>query len=277
MGPQIEQSNDIWYLLEKDQAMSIFPESIVEREKFVLDQVMLGNFEAKWTEISYTIGDKTIRLNVMEDALKISGVRVNVSATLEQKLADLFGASLLTPQVADLIYVSATRRADPAPMPISFSVASMTKHSSNVDSRLIGDGLASTVGKHWVLDKQLETKPKAACNYGWHFTGPSFQGIKGFPCASKINSCNSNPVRVIQPNATAHDAAHQDYSQICQLVSQVCWINDVEYRFSDVLADVDLNVLVSHQGPLKVLRQPGVLESSKGVRVLFPVSVGPSA
>ena len=256
--------------------MSIFPENVVEREKFILDQVMLGNFEAKWTEIPYTIGDKTIRLNVMEDALKISGVRVNVSATLEQKLADLFGASLLTPQVADLIYVLATKRADPAPMPISFSVASMTKHSSNVDSKLSGDGLSSTVGKHWVLDKQLETKPQAACNYGWHFTGPSFQGIKGFPCASKINTYNSSPVRVIQPNATAHDAAHQDYSQICQLVSQTCWINDVEYCFSDVLADTNLSVLVSHQGPLKVLRQPGVTESSRGVRVLFPVSVGPS-
>jgi len=253
-----------------------FPENIKDREKFILDCVYAGQFEAAWTDITYNVGGRSAKFQVMEDALKISSVRVNVSATLQQKLADIFDASLMTAQIADLAYTSAIRRIDPAPMPISTTVASMVKHSSNVDSKLkilpTSEGLVADPGKHWILDKKMESASGRACNYGWHFLGSSYQGIAGFPVASKINSVGGKTVKVIQPNATAHDALHSDYSQICQLVSQVCWVDGVEKRFSDLLIDPTLSVLVSHQGPLKFIRQPGVPEV-KGTVVLFPTVV----
>lgn len=252
-----------------------FPSTVPEREEFILEQVKIGNFKAIWEPITYSTSGHSIKMYVMGDALKIFDVRVNVTATLEQKLADIFDASLMTPQVADLVYVSASRRADPAPMPISSTNVSMKKHSQKIDSMLTNQpesGITATVGKHWVLDKQLEMRPNVACNYGWHFTGPTFQGIKGYAVTSPINSYNSKKISVIQPNATAHNALHTDYSQICQLVSQTCWVDGVEKRFSDVLMDKELSVLVSHQGPLKAIRQPGVVEQ-KGLQVLFPVSI----
>lgn len=249
-----------------------FPENIPDREEYIFKRVVTGNFSARWTEVSYSSGGRTFRANVMEDALKIDDVRVNVSAKLQQRLADLFGASLFTPLVADLVYISAVRRAEPRPMPISSTVSSMVKHSKNVDAQLKGDsGLASTVGKHWVLDKQLESNQDSACNYGWHFVGAAFQGIKGFSAASSLNSYSGGIVKVIQPNATAHNSLHSDYSQVCQLIHQRCWIDDVEYKFSDLLKDSELCYLVSHQGPLGVVRQPGV-EEKTGLQVMFPVS-----
>jgi len=152
----------------------------------------------------------------------------------------------------------------------------MLKHSTNVDARLKSlstlDGLVADPGKHWILDKKLEQSARRACNYGWHFTGPSYQGISGFPVASKLNSLGSKTIKVIQPNATAHDALHSDYSQICQLVSQTCWVDGVEKRFFELLKDPTLATLVNHQGPLKVTRQPGVPEV-KGQIVLFPTII----
>jgi hypothetical protein len=248
----------------------MFPENLQDREKYIEDHVISGDFDAKWTELIHESGGRRLKLNVMDDALKIDGVRVNVSAKLSQRLADLFDASLPTPLVADLMYRHAVRRAVPRPMPISTSVTSMLKHSADVGKQIdVGAGLASTVGKHWVLDKQLETKPGKACNYGWHFTGSSYQGINGFPAASKEAGLN---VRVIQPNATAHDPFHSDYSQICQLVSQLCWLDDVEVRFSDLLKDPTLHFLVSHQGPLSIDRQPGVPKTNP-ILVLFPIDI----
>jgi hypothetical protein len=253
-----------------------FPEKISDREKYIFDKVIAGEFGAQWEKITYTAGCMTLELQVMEDALKIDGVRVNVSATLQQQLADVFDASLMTAQVADLVYLSAARRIGPAPMSISTTVKSMVKHSANVDSKLktlpVSEGLVSDPGKHWILDQKIEQNPKRACNYGWHFTGSSYMGIKGFNVASKLNSIGSQPVKVIQPNAIAHDPHHTDYSQVCQLVSQTCWVDGKEKRFSELLVDPVLAVLVSHQGPLKYIRQPGVAEI-KGQTVLFPVVV----
>jgi len=213
----------------------------------------------------------------MEDALRIDDVRVNVTAVLAQKLADIFDASLPTAMVADMMFAAAVRRAAPCPVQISTSTASMIKHSQSVDKQLKNQGttgLVATCGKHWVLDKKLESKPQAACNYGWHFNGSSFQGIKGFSPASSEAGHN---VRVIQPNTTGHDALHVDYSQICQLVSQTCWIDNVEMKFSDILKDPAYADLVSHQGALNIDRQPGTVPIT-GTIVLLPtyITIGDS-
>lgn len=251
-----------------------FPEKISDREKYIYDQVLAGNFDAEWFEIEHTDGIRTIKLNVMRDALKIDGIRVNVSAELQQRLADVFHASLLTTQVADLIFVKATHRIEPCPMTISSTVTSMVKHSQAVDTKLGKNdiGLVATVGKHWILDKKLDFNVKKACNYGWHFVGTNYKGIKGYPVPSKVNSVGGSPVSVIQPNACAHDMKHSDYSQICQLVSQVCTIDGITHRFSDVLQDPKLCGLVTVGGPLANTRQPGVTPVV-GTAVLFPVKI----
>lgn len=248
-----------------------FPELVEERNSFIIDRVKSGDFDARWVEIETVVDNSKVKLLVMEDALKINGVRVNVSARLSQKLADLFDASLPTAMIADMMYFHATRKAKPRPHPISSSTSTMKNHSAAVDSELVTlEGLAATVGKHWILDKQLETKKDKACNYGWHFSGPKFQGISGATPARQ--DITGPDIRVIQPNATAHDMDHVDYSQICQLVSQRCWIDDIEMKLSDVIKDDNLSKLVSHQGKLSITRQPGTKYENDSI-VNFPIYV----
>lgn len=250
--------------------MSSFPENSRDREDYIKDQIWKCNFSAAWVDITYDVDGHQVVLKVMDDALKVDGVRVNVSATLSQELADVFDASLPTSMVTDVMYACATRRAEPRPQPISNSAAAMIKHSEAVEKQVgSGGGLAATVGKHWVLDKKLESSKSDACNYGWHFTGANFQGIRGSSAASKYAGVD---VRVIQPNATAHDRFHCDYSQICQLVSQQCWVDGQQMRFSDVLKDPSLASLISHQGALSIDRQPGVAQIT-GQYILFPVTI----
>jgi hypothetical protein len=251
-----------------------FPEKIADREKYIYDQVIAGNFEAEWTPLQYSSGGRTILFNVMKDALKVDGIRVNVSAELQQKLADLFGASLLTSHIADLMFINAVHRVEPCPMTISSTVASMVKHSQMVDTKvgLKTTGLVASPGKHWILDKKLDWNTGKACNYGWHFVGTNYKGIKGHPAGSKQNQLNGSPVSVIQPNACAHDMKHSDYSQICQLVSQECWIDGQPHRLSNILQDPSKCDLANAGGPLFNIRQPGTTIVS-GISVLFPVKI----
>jgi len=248
-----------------------FPEKIVDREKYIYDQVVAGNFQASWVPLEYEALNMKVKLNVMADALKIDGVRVNVSATLQQKLADIFQASLLTAQVADLMYIHATHAIQPSPVPISSTVQSMVDHSHRVDV-MVGQymgGIVAPAGKHWILDKKLDYTPDRACNYGWHFLGTVFKGIKGYPANCFIKQISGLPISVIQPNATAHDRYHTDYSQICQLVSQTCWVDGQEKKFSDLLKDPKLCGLVTNLGVIKNVRQPGV-DPVQGLQVSFP-------
>ena len=186
-------------------------------------------------------------------------------------MADMLGGSLPTPMVLDMVYAASARRATPCPQAISSTTAAMVRHSRMVDAVVPpGAGVVATVGKHWVLDKKLETSTTKACNYGWHFVGSSFQGIKGYTPASP--GTTGSGVSVIQQNATAHDLHHSDYSQVCQLVSQQCWIGGIERTFSEVVTDPVLGRFVSHQGRLSIDRQPGVGRVG-GPRVVMPVSI----
>jgi hypothetical protein len=248
-----------------------FPEKIIDREKYIYEQVVAGNFDAEWVSLEYSASGKTIRFNVMKDALKIDGIRVNVSAELQQKLADIFNASLLTAHVADLMFINAVHRVEPCPMTISSTVDSMIKHSRQIDKK-IGTkitGLVASPGKHWILDKKLDMNPRKSCNYGWHFIGNNYKGIKGHPVASKQNNLSGAAISVIQPNACAHDMKHSDYSQICQLVSQECWIDGVARKFSEVIADPTSSYLATTGGTLSNVRQPGV-PFNLGISVIFP-------
>jgi hypothetical protein len=242
-----------------------FPTSIPEREAYILQKVKAGEYEVTWGTVTSTSGDHTATFTVMADALKVEGVRVNVSARLEQQLADYLGCRLLTPKLADLIWVQRTTTLLPYPRPITSSTDAMLEHSKKIEAAIILQGglkgLAGTVGKHWVLDKNLSTHPGRAENYGWHFVGNSFQGILGEVCVSQIkNPTTGSYYRLIQGRGWAHDISHVDYSQTCVLVSGECCVDGVQMPLDQLLADPVLAPLASHNGPLTFFRQPGVPE-----------------
>ena len=252
-----------------------FPTDIAGREAYILNAVKDGRYEGVSVPVSYTEKGHTIVLDVLADALKIEGVRVNVSARLSQQIADVTGMMLMTPKIADVVYHSAKFRIGPSPQTITSATSAMINHSQRVDASLAKvqgfdateSPLVDTVGKYWCLSNELKGTTTKALNYGWHFTGTSYQGIKGYRCDSGL------PYNLIQPSATAHDYTHVDYSQIHRTVSEGCIVDGEPKALIDVLTDPDLCYLVSHEGPLSVLRQPGVPQPTERILILPAICV----
>lgn len=237
------------------------------REVAIRDAVQAGGAEYAWCTITSTHGEHTAEFSVFADALKIDGIRVNVTAETEQVIADMLDCMLLTPKLADLRW--AQRSVSLPPFPGSTIGMSSTKamkdHSAKIDAALAKmsgpDGIIETTGKHWVIDNALDGKfigkVPAAMNYGWHFAPGMWKGYSE-ACASGMKHPDGTVIRLIQGRGTRHDINHTDYSQLCVLVHQLCTVDGAEMKLPEVLTNPDLAPLASHQGVLRVLRQPGV-------------------
>jgi hypothetical protein len=230
----------------------------------VLQAIADKNFDVSFADVTSSIGSgdtaHTATFRVFADALKIDGVRINVSATLEQQIADALGCVLLTTKLADLTYAQRHAALTPLPMPIASTSAAMLKESSLIDAALAKAGgadpgqIVQTVGKHWVISNTLTTHPGKACNYGWMVpaaTTSPWQGVAVYPSVTLT-------AKVIQQPSWAHDASHLDYSQTCVLAHRRCVVDGVDRDLLDVLRDPNLCALASTEGPITVVRQPGV-------------------
>ncbi len=239
------------------------------RDQYILEAVRNGQAEAVFVPLTYTLDGRTIEVEVMADALKVDGVRVNVSAEVEQQIADMLNASLLTPLLADQLWAAREWTVTPktsTPDKQMSSTERMVSHSAAIDASLqasgyTGQGIIQTVGKHWVLGKEGVISATKARNYGWHFLGAG----QGYAPAT---SYTGSGVRVWQQPSTMHNPQHVDYSQIVQLVGRRILIDGQEADLAEVLADPELARFVSSEGP--------VLPRQVGVDELTPINVNPS-
>lgn len=245
--------------------------SCPEREQTIIDLVRANRAKFEWSIITSTHGNHSGEFYVFSDALmvpiEINGstefIRVNVSSATQQSIADHLGCYLLTAKLADLIWLQRQVTLPPFPRTITSSTEAMIGHSKQIDDALVRlgnpSGLVCTNGKHWIIDNDtLLKRPNTACNYGWHFVGQSFQGIKGEICAGMMKDKSGVYMRIIQGRGWAHDCHHVDYSQVCVLVSRPCFVDGKAMNFDEVASDPELSYLVNYSGILRCLRQPGV-------------------
>lgn len=219
------------------------------KQSEIIEAVRAGRFEPiVWAEVH----TGPVALQVMADALKIAGVRVSVSARTAQLCADELGCMLTTPLIEDLVHQAADVivSAFPAPGGPDGTWAQTVLHSQKIDTALrvrgaLASQLVSTVGKSWCIVNALQGRPDKACNYGWHDDRAPYHAA-------------SDALMLWQGVGTRHNAEHHDYSQTLRLVRRTCRVAGAEALLSDVLTEVDLCQHVSHEGPLRVLRQPGV-------------------
>lgn len=249
-----------------------FPESLADRNAYILSKVSRGEYYVDWVPISSTAGGHTATFWVMGDALKVDGVRVMVDATTEQRIADMVGGMLLTPKLADLIFMQSNIRLPPMPHSAWVESGTMTTTAHMVEQSKLIDAaivkqvgsiddaaykIVSTVGKHWVITNELgRAKAGKAQNYGWHMVGTSGEAA----VTNAIDPKTGKPLRVIQGPGLAHDRLHTDYSQNCVLVAKRCIVDGRDTTLSAVLSAPALAPLASHQGVVRTLRQPGVPE-----------------
>lgn len=207
------------------------------REAVLLNAIDQGLHDPpSWVAVESRYQGHVARIRVSTDALKVNGVRVNLSAIGAQHVADRLGTILPTARILDLVWQNAALKLEPCAMPPDkdmHSTKRMFDHSRCVDRRIAGrPGLAANVGKNWVVSNALEAETNRAANYGWFRRGQ----------------------RPIQTVGTRHDKVYADYSQIVRLVDPVVTVDGHNMDIRAVARSHELWGLVSDEGPLDVWR-----------------------
>ncbi len=228
-----------------------------ERERAILDAVAVGNIApVAWWSLRSARNGHALTMFVSTDALRVGtatdSIRVNVTARTAQHIADALSCILPTTRICDLIWEQAVVRISPsigrADSEMS-STARMLAHHASVEAKVAGQrGLVETVGKNWVLTNQLASHPGRAANYGWFDPKAPYKSRPG----------GRGPHTLWQPLGLAHDLGHVDYSQILRLVHRSCVLDGEARDLASVLRDPELAPLASDEGPLRILRVPGV-------------------
>jgi hypothetical protein len=235
------------------------PEVGPARDAAILAALGRGELDITWGSVRVEAGGHVIMVNVTADAVKLNGVRVDVSAQLNQQIADGSGALLLTAKMADLCWLQRSVAIDPPVRPITDSTAAMVDTSQRIDAALAdggyAGGLISGPWKFWLIDNQIPAD--RAMNYGFFVIPDSGMGWRGIATEAMV-TVPSSQGRAIQGRGTVHNMMHTDYSQLCHMMHRACLADGVTRDLLDVLQDPDLAPLISHEGPLQVLRQPGV-------------------
>lgn len=234
-----------------------FPtEHSAQREELIVQAVARGAYDPpEWTTIISNYKGRRAEIQVSTDALKVLGVRIDVTAEGAQRIADALGTILPTPRILQLIWEQADVRIEPCTSAADAKMAStarMLEHSECVDQRIGGrKGVVANEGKHWVLSNRTAGKENLAANYGWFIKGR----------------------RPVQTVGTRHDTAHTDYSQIVRLVKPMIRVDGREIDIRHVGRSPELWGLVSDEGPLLVWRasNPDATPSAIGT----PIATAP--
>lgn len=234
---------------------------LTQREDAILSRVAGGNYDPiPWTKLTSSANGHTAELLVTPLPLSLDGVFVGVGAATSQRIADVLGALLVTPRVLDLMWQQRT-----VTVPVFYegvtgmmSNAKFEKYTADVKSALskagYTGGIAQSVGKPFVLIKSYP--PGMGANYGWHFTGPTWDGKTWEPSAS-LGAAQ----RVVQGIGTKHGLNQDDYASTGQYMHRYVVVDGRPMDLVDVLIDPELAPLASHEGafPTKEsTRQPGV-------------------
>jgi hypothetical protein len=221
-----------------EKLLTTLPEKhSVAREHLLLEVVRRKlHDEPKWVTLTTRFRGHVAEIEVSADALKLHGVRFDLTADGAQQVADMLGTILPTPYVLELIWEQAEIKLKPCTLPADAKMSNttrMVRHSRCVDQSIGGrTGLVANVGKHWVLSNRILERRGAAANFGWFRHGR----------------------RPIQTVGTVHDRGHTDYSQVVRLVKSTVRVNGHPMHMREVGGSHELWGLVSDEGPLRIFR-----------------------
>lgn len=168
-------------------------------------------------------------------------LRLPITPQLAQHVADAHGCVLPTPRVVDAIWAQASTRVEPRPFhPRDHDILSLrlfAAHHRVIETQR-GDtppgALLAGHKKDVVLSALLRDWPNRVVIYGWH-------RLDGRP---------------IQPRWKGHTTGHVDYSHGIRLVRRAMDVDGAATTVDTVLADPELCVLLSDEGPIAPARYP---------------------
>lgn len=173
-------------------------------------------------------------------------LRIPLWPLTAQKVADAWNCVLPTSKVVTILWNAAASKLPPQPWGPPYDASMMStdrivQHNARIETSIKKLNLDATklMGGHKkdvVLTKQLAAKPKSVAIFGWH-------------------QPNGKP---IQPVYLGHENTYADYSHGIRMVSRECLLDDQPADLASVLTDANLCGVVSNEGPLPFVRQPGV-------------------
>ena len=258
----------------------------------VVELVQQGKGKYEWFPVELQAVGHKLEVALLRDALKFDGVpsltwdlkpvpgdsrvrdgvRLPGTAAQLQQVADLLNAVLLTPKLVDVLYLEAGKGGRRISSVVNVhGVIVANSHILDVHDAIekaISDaggdegGIIDSVGKYWVLANLLlhgqhsnveVTKGvfvnMQAINYGWptEVGGNCLGVLKLF--------------RIWQNLADSHNYMHFDPSQTIRLVHRSALLtlpsgSIKTVDITDIMKDPVLWPLVSHEGPLQIVRQP---------------------
>jgi len=217
-----------------------------EREEEIYKALASGNMpsflrrmvtlKSEFTDTAGVIHE--VIFEVMPDYLAVGGdddfCRIPVNPYTAQKVADEFGASLITAKISDLIYSMAEIKLKPFNyIPVGNANELVTKfeeHNSQVESQLREAGgthgqLIAGIKKDVILSGRLASQPGKVVIYGWHKPD-------GIP---------------IQPVYSGHVWWYVDYSHGIRFINNQVLIDGKTVQYTDVLMDPALYEIFSNE------------------------------
>lgn len=219
--------------------------NLADREAEIYKQLSQGNIPHSLRQpvtISETIkdglgNDCSVEIEVLPDFLAVGSdedfVRIPMLPTTAQRIATLFGASLPTRKLSDMIHKNSEVKMTPKTMNPDASMTTVpvfNEHNTLIEGERIpmGKPLTSLIDGHKkdiVITNRLSEVPEKLFIYGWHYT-------------------NGTP---IQPLSGAHNVNYVDYSHGIRMVNKDVMVNGLLLKVKDILQDASKYTLLSDE------------------------------
>jgi hypothetical protein len=228
-----------------------------KREDATAEALLAGNvptYMREFVDVSLTFADSTgvgrkLTFRVLPDYLTVGTdsdkIRMPLWPLTAQRIADAWNCVLPTTKLVTIIW-NAANKLSPQPWgpPYDETMQDTNRfviHDKRIDDSIKKSGfderqLLAGHKKDVVLTKMLVNKPKSVAIFGWH----------------QLNGKN------IQPLYLGHSATYTDYSHGIRLVSRDCLLDDQPDDLTRIMQDKTVSMSVSSEGPLPIVRQPGV-------------------
>lgn len=232
----------------------------VEREEEIYRAAASGNiprFLRETVVLKGVFNDQngephSLEYEVMPDYLAIGSdedfCRIPMTPGTAQRLADLFGASLLTAQLSDHIWESAEVRLTPFNyIPVGNANELVTKfaeHNAQIERQLAEAGgrhgqLVAGIKKDVIISSQIADRPDGVVIYGWH-------RIDGKP---------------IQPVYSGHVWWYVDYSHGIRLMNAQVLLDGRPVILADLLKDpVLFRIVTDEEKPVDIACYPSTID-----------------
>lgn len=219
--------------------------NLADREAEIYNQLSQGNIPHSLRQpvtISETVKDAlgndcSVEIEVLPDFLAVGSdedfVRIPMLPTTAQRIATLFGATLPTRKLSDMIHKNSEVKMTPKTMTPDASMTTVpvfNEHNKLIEEQRIpiGKPLTSLIAGHKkdiVITNRLSEVPEKLFIYGWHYT-------------------NGSP---IQPLSGAHDVNYVDYSHGVRMVNKDIMVNGSLLKVKDILQDASKYTLLSDE------------------------------